>query len=400
VLAALAISLLLASAASAQESGDYPVPGGWFYTQAVPDRADGVGFAVQDGHGVALWTAVQERGGVLEVGYPISRRFEWDGGVAQVFQWGVLRWDAEAQAAALLPTEELPGGRAPAYALEPERPPVARAELEQKPWSGWWWPASPAQGATLFAPGGPLDKYDQYVANITGEQAGTRAWERAAFYLPGVAWAGHCNGWAAAALLEPEPTEPLEAAGVTFSVGDLKGLLAAYHFADAAAWSFGEGGILDPADFQRALLRLMSRDDPRGFILAFEPGGEEIWNFPAYRHETVWGPDPVVPEVWRVRSTVWMADPNVPLNFVGLKDRGGSDGITFEYLLWGDPRDPSGGMWLAPSEPARHPAPSRIWYPAPDVRNLERQLASPNLDRAVIGAILGETPIVYSEGGD
>ena len=48
----------------------------------------------------------------------------------------------------------------------------------------------------------------------------------------------HCNGFAAAALLEPEPTEQREILGITFSVADLKGLLVDYHFGDAAAWSF------------------------------------------------------------------------------------------------------------------------------------------------------------------
>ena len=31
-------------------------------------------------------------------------------------------------------------------------------------------------------------------------------WERQEIRFAGLSWAGHCNGWAAAALLEPEPT--------------------------------------------------------------------------------------------------------------------------------------------------------------------------------------------------
>ena len=91
----------------------------------------------------------------------------------------------------------------------------ASGEAAIQPWSGWWWPAGNS-GPTLFAPGGPLDKYDQYLAATSGQSPGTRAWEREELYVPGVAWAGHCNGFAAAALLEPEPTEPVNVLGLTF----------------------------------------------------------------------------------------------------------------------------------------------------------------------------------------
>lgn len=390
LVAAVLVGLAPGGAAAQEAAADFEVPGGWFYAQALPGRADGVGFAVQDGHGAALWSALQELGGVLEVGYPISSRFEWEGRVAQAFQWGVLRWDGEAEQVEWLPLERLPGGRPPGYALKPDQPPMVAAELERTPWSGWWWPAWPGLGRTLFATGGPLEKYDRYVEQATGENPGTRDWERNTWYFPGSSWAGHCNGWAAAALLEAEPTEPREVDGITFSVGDLKGLLSAYHFADAAAWSYGEGGLVDPADFHRVLVRWMAGQEPRGFVLTFEPRGEEVWSYPVYRHETAWAPDPVAPGVWHVRATLWMANPNVAPDFVGLQEYPRPEGQVFEYVIEGDPRNPSGGAWVGASERGRFARPGRIWYPEPRVRNLGQQLASPGLDRAVIGRILGE----------
>ena len=61
--------------------------------RGAPRTDDGGGFAVLDGHGARLWTAFQAAGGVDALGYPVSRRFELEGGVAQAFEHGVLRWD-------------------------------------------------------------------------------------------------------------------------------------------------------------------------------------------------------------------------------------------------------------------------------------------------------------------
>src|SRR5918911_4483366 len=111
LLLVLLVGLLGAPAAArADETApDYPVPGGAFFTEALPGRTDGSGFAVQDGHGVKLWTAFQALGGVAGVGYPISRRFEWNGRVAQAFEKGVLRVDPSTGQPELEPPRGLPG---------------------------------------------------------------------------------------------------------------------------------------------------------------------------------------------------------------------------------------------------------------------------------------------------
>ena len=99
LLRALLVGLLLlggapVSRASAAGPSDWPLVGGWFYTQ----RGDGQGrgFAVTDEGGVLFWSALQRLGGVEAVGYPISRRFEWDGFTVQAFQRVVFQWRPES----------------------------------------------------------------------------------------------------------------------------------------------------------------------------------------------------------------------------------------------------------------------------------------------------------------
>ena len=263
----------------------------------------------------------------------------------------------------------------------------ASGEAAIQPWSGWWWPAGDGAGPTLFAPGGPLDKYDQYIAATSGETPGTRAWEREELYVPGVPWAGHCNGFAAAALLEPEPTQPISVLGITFSVADQKGLLVDYHFGDSAAWSFGADGDLNPADFHRKLLTWIG-EAGQGFVLTYDMGGGEVWSYPAYKFESHWTADPGREGAWRVTTTVWMADMDVAPNFVGTRVYPGPAGKTFEYTLEGDPRDPSGGAWTGASRAGRFAHPGRIWYPESTVRNGDRELVSPGLDRETLANIV------------
>jgi hypothetical protein len=376
---------LLYSPVAASASED--IPGGHFFTEALPDRDDGGGFAVQDGHGARLWTAFTSHGGLDALGYPISRRFGWDGTVAQAFQYAVLVWDPANNRADMHEQSELPDGKLPEEAIEADQPPRAAAELERSAWSGWWWPASPALAPNLYAVNSPLDKYDRYVALVTGENPGTRDWERAELYYPGSLWAGHCNGFAAAALLEPEPIEPVEVLGITFSVADLKGLLVDYHFGDAAAWSYGESETLNPAEFHRMLIEWIQLTG-QGFVLTFDMGGGEVWSYPVYRFESEWTPDVNEPDLWRVKTTVWMADMDVPPNFVGTRPFPGPAGKTFEYTLRGDPRQPGDGEWTGASRGGRFAHPGRIWYPEPLVRNSERELVAPGLDYTTLTNIL------------
>src|SRR5262249_43999970 len=120
------------------------------------------------------------------------------------------------------------------------------------PWRGYWWPF---KGQSLA---GPLSRYDQFVAARTGSNPGSRAWEASHHYSTGIWWQGHCNGWAASALLRAHPSTAKRdrVSGVVFSVSDQKGILAEKDFCAAVAF-FGhrENGLPtdDPYDIHPAL---------------------------------------------------------------------------------------------------------------------------------------------------
>jgi hypothetical protein len=86
---------LPAGSATAQARDDFPVEGGWFYTQTRGGQPPGYGFAVVDIAGVPMWTSFQTLGGVERFGYPISHRFIWDGFPAQAFEAGVIHWRSD-----------------------------------------------------------------------------------------------------------------------------------------------------------------------------------------------------------------------------------------------------------------------------------------------------------------
>ncbi|MBI2953278.1 MAG: hypothetical protein HYY30_03115 [Chloroflexi bacterium] len=80
-------------------SPDWGIGDGHFYTQT-NGRSVGVsatGFAVTNREGVTFWDKFTELGGVSELGFPLSRRFDWRGSPTQVFHRGVLQWDPVSQ---------------------------------------------------------------------------------------------------------------------------------------------------------------------------------------------------------------------------------------------------------------------------------------------------------------
>ena len=96
------LALALAAPARAQEA-DYAVPGGRFFSQTGGDTPDpGDGYAVIDDTEARFYAAFEEFGGVAAVGYPVSRRFIWDGFVTQVMQKAVFQWRPDQQATAFV----------------------------------------------------------------------------------------------------------------------------------------------------------------------------------------------------------------------------------------------------------------------------------------------------------
>jgi hypothetical protein len=84
---------------------EMPLPNGWFAQQANGfDGAGDLGFGVIDDADASLWSEFQRLGGVSRFGYPISRRFDYNGRVTQAFQRGILQWQAESGTAVVLNT--------------------------------------------------------------------------------------------------------------------------------------------------------------------------------------------------------------------------------------------------------------------------------------------------------
>ena len=77
---------------------DYDIPGGHFFTQAngSPLGTNPSGFSVTNEGGIPFWNEYQRLGGLDNLGYPRSRRFQWNGFTVQVMQKGVLQWRPEA----------------------------------------------------------------------------------------------------------------------------------------------------------------------------------------------------------------------------------------------------------------------------------------------------------------
>ena len=105
-LVTLLIVCLSAAAATAQSRGealaDYQVVNGHYYTQAGGDPDGDAGFRIADENGVNFASEFERLGGVEALGYPISRRFEWDGFTTQATQKGVLQWQPQTNRAALI----------------------------------------------------------------------------------------------------------------------------------------------------------------------------------------------------------------------------------------------------------------------------------------------------------
>lgn len=101
---------------------------------------------------------------------------------------------------------------------------------EGLPWRGYWWPF---EGVPMARDNeSPLMKYDRAVFSSTGSNPHSGDWEFERHSLSGVEWGGHCNGWAAASVLYPEPRTAKKdpASGITFSVSDQKALLTELSF--------------------------------------------------------------------------------------------------------------------------------------------------------------------------
>lgn len=205
------------------------------------------------------------------------------------------------------------------------------AAAKRIPWSGYWFPT--AKGELLE----PLRKYDA----LTGSSA--FQWE-VSRNPPGAnvpAWHGYCHGWAAASVLEQEPTQGLVATArggnISLGVADQKGWYAACHTGDAANWfgdRYGDGqGSEDPNDLRPdvlwQLLKMFIKDQGVPLIMDLDPG-PEVWNYPVYAYRIEYQPHPNGGGWQSAQLSLWAADDAVPPDFVGLMPH--FQTYTFQFL--------------------------------------------------------------------
>lgn len=86
----------LPAASTEAASTDFGLVNGRFYTQTATQRDfETRGYAITNADSIPFWSTYQRLGGVDILGYPISRRFIWDGYICQALQRGVLQWHAD-----------------------------------------------------------------------------------------------------------------------------------------------------------------------------------------------------------------------------------------------------------------------------------------------------------------
>lgn len=243
------------------------------------------------------------------------------------------------------------------------------AFLDVKPWSGYWW--SRREGKLVKGWAGhtesPMQLYDRYVKSRTGRNPGAQAWERKYHYNPTApSWWGHCNGWSAASIMEPEPRKARTLGGVKFSVADQKALLSELYM-DCRSLFYGnrQNNIslisqdIRPDLFHRLLVENIKKRG-RG-IVADTNWSQSVWNFPICGYETEWAP------VWffhnrvLVTTTVHFVTDGVKPEFVGTE----TFSKTYYYVLKLNNRgEIVGGFW-DPRSLWNHP--DFVWIPTADM---------------------------------
>lgn len=199
------------------------------------------------------------------------------------------------------------------------------AVITPAPWIGYWWP---------YISDGIADSAAKYDA-VTASKA--KDWEKehhGAHVRDLEDWWGHCNGWAAAAILMPEPKTPLEIAGVKFEIADRKALFTESHMEvtgdflgtrvydpdDTTSEAFED---VWPAQMFLGLTNVMGAGKKSLIIDRYT--GAQVWNQPlvayftrAPKGEDDLGRDPDYPNIYRINlsTTLWWASDSVDPNLI------------------------------------------------------------------------------------
>lgn len=268
------------------------------------------------------------------------------------------------------------------------------AFLKKMPWSGYWWSRREGKLAKGWASHAesPMQRYDRYVMSRTGNNPGAQAWEQKNHCNPTApSWWGHCNGWAAASIMEPEPCRTRMLNGITFTVADQKALLSEMCM-DVRALFYGnrQNDIslatqdIRPDRFHRLLIENIKKRG-RG-IVADTSWSRSVWNFPICGYETEWAP------IWFFHNRVWVtttvhfATDGVKPEFVGTE----TFTQTYHYILnLNDRGEVIGGFW-DPRSLWSHP--DFVWIPVADVPAEGGE--NPRLSSRFVHEITGAAPAV------
>lgn len=250
----------------------------------------------------------------------------------------------------------------------------ASGEIKPAPWSGDWWSRKKGflvKGWPGHSPS-PFERYDRYVESRTGRNPGARAWEsniRNNHYNPNAEdWEGHCNGWAAAAILAPEPRQQKIRNGITFTTADQKGLLSEQYmntyckFYGNRYWgSNDDQDDIYPDEFHRLLLEYIGSG--KSAIICDTASDRQVWNFPLFKFESSWSSGWFDDRKLKVRTQAYFGDDGVRPDFIGTK----WFSTTYTYNLFVDSHgNIVGGEWTGASK-QNHP--DFVWVPTADAPN-------------------------------
>ncbi len=246
------------------------------------------------------------------------------------------------------------------------------------PWSGWWWPAKLGNLVLGYrGEPGALTKHDQ----VGGKHSAN--WEQGTYYHfnpAGADWWGHCHAWAAASLLEREPTRDIFYSGTPFHVGDLKGLLTEAHYSDHAQFfgqRFNGNQGDDPQDMSPLLvwyvLRKYIYQNKTGIVFDLNPG-VQVWSYPAYKYRL--GYQALGGGNYQGTLSIWVATFQVQPDTVGTVTEQHDYAFTFQaqgtQLVYGSDH------WTGASVQDH---PDFAWYP------VERAQDNPELDYNLVNQL-------------
>lgn len=175
----------------------------------------------------------------------------------------------------------------------------------KKPLPGGYYPEQ-GGGTNVAMVGGksPLQKYDEA---FHGGQNKAAQWEIDK-HTGGPDWAGHCNGYSAAAQRHPkEPSKPVVRGGVTFDPRDIKALMAEIHMNADYEFLGGnrcdrEGNVpgpgsrtdpkvmnecedINPGTLHAAVVNWIGR--MHHTVIMDEFSGDQVWNYPLFKYQVV-----------------------------------------------------------------------------------------------------------------